>query len=136
MKARRSFSAFSQAGLSITVPAYRDYCGNRDILTVTASYELEGETVYSQRKWMVKGGDIVEGQPPVYDWLVEESETETEATPADTSAPAETTAPTEPAVTEEDTTPAKKGCRSTVTATLPLLAAGCAMALAKKKRSQ
>ena len=41
-----------------------------------------------------------------------------------------------PAVTEEDTTPAKKGCRSTVTATLPLLAAGCAMALAKKKRSQ
>ena len=136
----KAFSAnsdgLSRETLSITVPAYRDYCGNRDILTVTASYELEGETVYSQRKWMVKGGDIVEGQPPVYDWLVEESETETEATPADTSAPAETTAPTEPAVTEEDTTPAKKGCRSTVTAPLPLLAAGCALALAKKKRSQ
>ena len=85
--------------LTVTVPAYRDYCGNRAVLTVTASYELEGETVYSQRKWTVKGGDLSDDPIPTYDWLVEETETMPEETqpeevePEDTEAePSETAA--------------------------------------------
>jgi hypothetical protein len=36
-------------------------------------------------------------------------------------------------VPETDTLPAKKGCRSTVSFLMPLLAAGCALALSKKR---
>ena len=116
--------------LTVTVPAFRDYCKNGTTLTVTASYELNGETVYSQRKWTVKGGDTTDGEPPVYDWLVNggSSETETDAntttTEPDTentaveSLPASTGMATEPSVTADgtDTTPAKGGCASTVSA--------------------
>ena len=121
--------------LTVTVPAYRDYCKNGTTLTVTASYELDGETVYSRRKWQIRGGDISDDQLPVYDWLVEESETETETTP-DTARPTDTAEPTPsvttPATEGEDTTPAKKGCRSAVSVVLPLLATASALALAKK----
>ena len=135
--------------LNVIVPAYADYCGNGTVLTVTASYELDGETVYSQRKWMVRGGDTVDEEPPVYDWLAE-----TETDPIETQ-PAES----EPAGTDEGTQggtvsapdaslPAdtagqgdsdtqgssdRKGCTSTASAGLLLIAAGCAAALSKKR---
>ena len=125
--------------LSITVPAFRDYCKNRSVLTVTASYELNGETVYSQRKWTVQGGDFTDDPLPTYDWLEQEQETESESVTVDS----ETAAPTEPAdtstettaaVTEGETTaPDKKGCRSTVSAVIPLIATGCALCLSKKR---
>jgi hypothetical protein len=130
--------------LSVTVPAFRDYCKNHTTLIVTASYELEGETVYSQRKWLVRGGDLTDDQPPVYDWLIQEEETEAESvTDGDgTSAPtepADTAAESVTSVTEGTTTVSdKKGCRSTVSAAIPLAVAGCALCLSKnqKRRSR
>jgi hypothetical protein len=132
--------------LTATVPAFRDYCKNRSVLTVTASYELNGETVYSQRKWTVQGGDFTDDPLPTYDWLEQEQETapaETDPEPTDTEpADTEPTAPTDTAPTdtteqgsspETETPTAKKGCRSTVSALIPLLAAGCAMTLSKKR---
>ncbi len=127
--------------LTVTVPAFRDWCADNTTLTVTASYELDGETVCSQRKWMVKGGTLSDDELPVHDWLIEEEETD--------PAPAETTDPTEPvdsapaeslpaesALPDTDGETAvsdKGGCRSTVSAILPALAAGCAAVLSKKR---
>jgi hypothetical protein len=76
--------------LTVSVPAFRDYCKNGEVLTVTASYELDGETVYSQRKWTVKGGETTDEQPPVYDWLVEEDETQPDETQPVETQPVET----------------------------------------------
>ncbi|MBQ9150644.1 MAG: hypothetical protein IJX72_00205, partial [Clostridia bacterium] len=143
--------------LTVTVPSFRDYCKNGTTLTVTASYELNGETVYSQRKWHVKGGETSDGEPPVYDWLIEE-ETLPETDPADTAAEPDTREPsgdsetvstvavTDPAGTESslDTTPAKGGCASTVSAAALATAvlAGGAVAIsatgtkAKKKEKE
>ena len=121
--------------LTVTVPAYRDYCQNSTPLTVTASYELDGETVYSRRKWQIRGGDISDDQLPVYDWLVEK-ETETTAETTESTNPTDTAEPTPsvttPATEGEDTTPAKKGCRSNVSVVLPLLAIASAPALTKR----
>jgi hypothetical protein len=127
--------------LDITVPAFRDYCKTRSVLTVTASYELDGETVYSQRKWTIQGGDFTDDPLPTYDWLEQETQpAETETEPAPAESDPTVTEPAAPADTEEqgtapetDTLPAKKGCRSTVSALMPLLAAGCALALSKKR---
>jgi hypothetical protein len=123
------------------VPAFRDYCKNRSVLTVTASYELNGETVYSQRKWTIQGGDFTDDPLPTYDWLEQEEETEPAETdpepavsdPADTetATPADTTEPG--STPETETAPAKKGCGSTVSATALLISAGCALALSKKR---
>ncbi len=94
----------SRETLTVTVPAFRDFCGNGETLTVTASYILDGETVYSQRKWTVKGGDTIDEQPPVYDWLVEEDETQPDETQPDETQPDETQpVETQPA----DTAPAE-----------------------------
>lgn len=127
--------------LTVTVPAFRDYCGNRQVLTVTASYELNGETVCSQRKWTVQGGDFTDDPLPTYDWLEREEETETDPVetptePVETPTEAPTDAPVTEAPTEGDgetTGSDKKGCRSAVSALMPLLAAGCAVALSKKR---
>jgi hypothetical protein len=80
----------------------------------------------------------------VYDWLTQEEETDTsvpDTQPADTDG---ATAPSEPAesvpvesapiVTEgEDTASAKKGCRSTLSALLPVLTTVVAIALSKNR---
>lgn len=124
--------------LAVTVPAFRGYCENGETLTVTASYTLDGETVYSQRKWTVKGGELSDDPLPTYDWLTEENETET--TPDETTPEPAETEPSAPTDTEErgtasesETASAEKGCRSTVSAAFPLLAAGCALVLSKKR---
>ena len=120
--------------LAVKVPSFRDYCGNGTTLTVTASYELDGETVYSQRKWSIRGGDLSDDELPVYDWLIED---ETETQPTDT-VPEPDTAPigtTEPVTaSESETVPAKKGCNSTVSATVLLIPAGFAWVLADKRK--
>ena len=138
--------------ITVTVPAFRDYCKNRQTLTVTASYELNGETVYSQRKWTIQGGDFTDDPLPTYDWL-EQEETETDATvttaepdtqvapteSSDVSSEVSSEAPTEPSVTTggADTTPAKGGCGSTVSgaalATLALAGGGIAVTKKHKK---
>lgn len=128
--------------LAITVPAFRDYCDNGATLTVTASYELDGETVYSQRKWSVRGGNTVDGEPPVYDWLIGEEETEPETSPDTVPEPESDTAPADtgspdgslPDVTDgEETTAKEKGCRSTLSAWISLLVTGAALLLSKKR---
>ncbi len=127
--------------LTVTVPAFRDYCNNRQVLTVTASYEMNGETVTSQRKWTVQGGDFTDGPLPTYDWLEEETETLPETTiatdPVETEKSVNSTDQTDslPSATSGvDTTPVSEGCGSAVSAIMPLLATGCAIALAKKKK--
>ena len=127
--------------LEITVPAFRDYCKNKSVLTVTASYELNGETVYSQRKWTIQGGDFTDDPLPTYDWLEQETQpAETETDPAPVESDPIDTEPPAPADTEEqgsapesETPPAKKGCGSTVSAAALLISAGCALALSKKR---
>ncbi len=128
--------------LTVTVPSFRDWCQNGTTLTVTASYKLDGETVYSQRKWNVKGGETSDDELPVYDWLIEEEtlpETEPDTQePAADSTTASTGMVTEPAVTTggTDTTPAKGGCGSSVSgAALATLAlAGCGIAVTQKHK--
>jgi hypothetical protein len=89
----------------------------------------------------VQGGDFTDDPLPTYDWLEQETqpaETETDPAPAESdpidaesSAPADTEE--QGSAPESETPPAKKGCRSTVSALMPLLAAGCALALSKKR---
>ncbi len=135
--------------LTVTVPAFREYCKNRQVLTVTASYTLDGKTVSSQRKWTVQGGDFTDEPLPTYDWLIEEntepvtqpSETTaepdtseivtTEALPSDTGLSQTTAATTDPA--------SGKGCSSTISALSALSAmtlAGCGLAVCKKKKKR
>ena len=137
--------------ITVTVPAFRDYCKNRQVLTVTASYELNGETVYSQRKWTIQGGDFTDDPLPTYDWLGQEEETETDETvttaePDTQVTPGESSdetvgVATRPSVTtgEADTKPAKGGCGSAVSgaalATLALVGGGIA-ATQKKRKSK
>jgi hypothetical protein len=116
--------------LTVTVPAFRDYCKTRSVLTVTASYELDGETVYSQRKWTIQGGDFTDDPLPTYDWLIEEDEPEDTTEPTETPTEVRTDTSADVPVTEapsegdgETAAPARKGCRSTVSALMPLLAA-------------
>ncbi len=131
--------------LNVIVPAYRDYCKTGTVLTVTASYEVDGETVYSQRKWTLKGGELSDDELPVYDWLIEKDPVETE--PVDTTAEpdtqessddsttASTGAVTNPAVTTDgtDTPPAKGGCSSTVSWLISAISAGVAFMVLKKR---
>ena len=133
--------------IAITVPAFRDYCKNRQVLTVTASYELNGEMVYSQRKWTVQGGDFTDDPLPTYDWLGQEEtetdETATTAEPDTQGATGESSGEmvgvaTEPSVTTggADTTPAKGGCGSTApgAALVVLALMGGGIAATKKKQ--
>ena len=132
--------------ISVTVPAFRDYCKNRQVLTVTASYELNGEMVYSQRKWTVQGGDFTDDPLPTYDWLGQEetdeavttAEPDTQGTTGEASDETVGVA-TEPSVTmgEADTTPpAKGGCGSTApgAALVALALMGGGIAATKKKQ--
>lgn len=145
-----AFSADAQGvtreTLSVDVPSYRDYCSNNKVLTVTASYELDGQTVCSQRNWKVKGGSsLTDDELPVYDWLSKPEETDTE-----TAAPTEpdTTPETEPDSTVESTTatetttevvttsaPSESGCGSVVSGSILLLALPTvAVLLASRRR--
>jgi hypothetical protein len=69
-------NGLSRKNLSIRVPSFRDWCKDGSILTVTASYELNGEEVYSQRKWNIKDGESSDEELPIYDWLVETESSE------------------------------------------------------------
>ncbi len=115
----------STQSLSVTVPAFRDFCADRTTLTLIASYELDGEVVYSQRKWLVRGGSALSDDPlPTYDWLVTvppetESDTipltepvtdPTPDIPTDTPATTAPQTPSEPTESLPTTTP--KGCAS------------------------
>ena len=145
----RDSKGLSTETLTVTVPAFREYCKNRQVLTVTASYTLDGKTVSSQRKWTVQGGDFTDEPLPTYDWLIEEntepvtqpSETTaepdtseivtTEALPSDTGLSQTTAATTDPT--------SGKGCSSTISALSALSAmtlAGCGLAVCKKKKKR
>ena len=90
-------------------------------MTVTASYELDGQTVSSQRKWkIVKGGSsLCDDELPVYDWLDESDETDTETTAqtepdseAETATLPETAAVTEPVSETDAPASSVSGCGS------------------------
>jgi len=75
-------SAFSQEndGLAshafkLNVPSFDKYCDNGDELYLISSYTLDGETVYSRRKLIVRGGDDkTDDLLPEYDWLPDNNE--------------------------------------------------------------
>ncbi len=127
--------------LTVTVPSFRDWCENGTTLTVTASYELDGETVYSQRKWLVKGGETSDAELPVYDWLTKDDPAETETEAADTRpAPDTDKEPTDtaaqpdvdPSVTT-DASASKGGCGSAVSGAAVLTALTLTAAVAHKR---
>lgn len=132
---------------SLSVPSFRDYCGNGQTLTVTASYTLNGETVYSQRKWTIQGGSTSDSPLPVYDWLTngtQEEDTDetniTETVGADTedvtTEPATAGETTELLSTGEESTTTedrKGGCASAVGMGVLALTATAAGVLKKKK---
>ncbi len=127
--------------LAIIVPAFRDYCKTGTTLTVTASYELDGETVYSQRKWLVKGGETSDAELPVYDWLTKGDPAETETEAVDTQAAPDTdkeisdTAAQpdgEPSVTT-DASATKGGCGSAISGVAVLTALTLTAAAAHKR---
>lgn len=100
---------------SVTVPAYETYCANGSVLTVTASYTLDGETVSSQRKWKVQGGTTV-SDSELPNWEDQPAETTDGAESDGGTDPAEATPETD---APEDTLPDKqatgdKGCGSVV----------------------
>ncbi len=53
----------------LKVPDFKEYCKEGSVLTVRAFYNLSGETVFSQRKWEIEGGDLRDGEPETYAWL-------------------------------------------------------------------
>ncbi len=133
----------STENLSVTVPAFRDFCADQTTLTLTASYELDGETVYSQRKWTIKGGDVLSDEPlPTYDWLVEgESEIVPDTAPVEPTTDADTV-PAVPSDTASDSlaepsesnpSDKAKGCASALlAASLPLTAMATALCLQRR----
>ena len=132
----------------LVVPGYHDYCENKSVITVSASYEIDGDVISSERDFGLLGGPFVEGEPPVYEDETTtdvntdtETETETEyatenesvldTTVADTETVADSTAE-ETETTEPETTSASEpaGCKAALPAValmipvtyLPLLA--------------
>ena len=168
-----SVSAFSadSKGLStntveVTVPSFKDYCDNGDVVYAYAYYELDGEAVYSQRKWTVNGGSTTSDDAlPTYDWLerieppvttTPESDT-TEEPSTDTAEPEDSTAitdvttdepidssvdvteaPAEDAPTDEATTEVESsGCKSSISVLGAIAAtAGAAALIATKKKKE
>ena len=107
---------------SLKVPAYDGYCDSGEELYLIASYTLEGETVYSRRKLMIRGGSATTNDPlPEYDWLNTDSEqtpveTDTETETEPTVTPGEETNPPEATDAPVETTPRTEdtGCASVV----------------------
>ncbi len=129
--------------IHLTVPAYRTYCDSGKTLVVTASYEWEGETVYSQRKWTVeRRGDFTDDAPPTYDWLVEtettgnETDTEHTATESmeDVLESLETTS--EPGDTETTMHSEEDGCASVIGGGVMLLLMGVGVLFLPRRRKK
>lgn len=137
--------------LRLKVPAYRELCRNGATLVVTASYELDGETISSQRKWTVKGGDYTDDDPPAVDTEPADTSVDTSVdTSADTSVDTSTVDTTPDATTPvddgSDTTAdasvttdeggTTRGCKSTLPAVWVLIPAVCAvMGLQKMEKA-
>ena len=96
-------NGLSEETVSVKVPDYANYCKDGTTLTVTASYELDGQTVYSQRKWIVNGGEMSAGHPPKYDWLPNEESTDTDTEAPQTDIIPDTNTVTELVETAADT---------------------------------
>lgn len=76
---------------SFEVPAYKEYCPDGAELQLIASYEANGKSADSLRRWTVKEGALDEGPAPEFETeTVPVTETETE-TSADTAPASETT---------------------------------------------
>ncbi len=155
-----SVSAFSASNQGITtetfsfnIPNFKGYCEARKELTVEAYYQLNDETVTSQRKWTLQSGTLTDTEPPVYDWLksdtalpgdevisdTEPSDTGTtdtsmnqpETDPADlTSDATNTSAP----LSDTEASSENTGCASAVAAGLSgVMVLAAAVALKKKR---
>ena len=132
---------------SFAIPNFKGYCEAGKEIIVEAYYELNGETVTSQRKWTMQRGTLTDAALPTYDWLTGKNETDTQPPVADTEEP---TRPddtvTVPEVTEPDataaptvtteTTPDDKGCASVTSVSAGVLTALLAAAFAIKKNGR
>ncbi|MBQ1848719.1 MAG: hypothetical protein II135_12005, partial [Clostridia bacterium] len=78
-----------KTSFTVTVPTYKEVCADGTVLQVTASYEADGVTVCSLRKWTVKGGPYSNDPLPEFETETEpvtETEEITEAAKTETAA--------------------------------------------------
>jgi hypothetical protein len=126
----------------VTVPTYKEVCADGTVLQVTASYEADGATVCSLRKWTVKGGPYSNDHLPEFET---ETEPVTETEDITEAAKTETAAET-PAATKAETgtengaeAPDKKNnalVPAIICAAAAAAAAVTAAAVIKKKKKQ
>ncbi len=163
-KINMSVEAFSKdnkglatASLLLAVPAFREYCEDGTTLMVTASYTLDDVTVSSQRKWKIAGGTALnDDELPVYDWLVNEEETEpstetevstdpvesdplgsesVESEPLESNSVENKPSESDSIGTNGNATPDQNGCSSVISATVLMAAvAGTVLLLQKRKK--
>ena len=100
-----------------------------------AYYQLDGETVTSQRKWTMQRGTLTDAALPTYDWLLSDTTPDTQPPVADTEEPTQPDGIVDlpDVVTEPDGTatpsvtteidPDDKGCASVTTVSAGVLAA-------------
>ncbi len=132
---------------SFDIPSFKGYCEAGKEIIVEAYYKLDGETVTSQRKWIMQSASLTDAALPTYDWLTSDTTPDTQPPVADTEEPTqpegtvtnpETTEPdgtAVPAVTTE-TTPDDKGCASVTTVSAGILTAVVLSAVAAGKKSK
>jgi hypothetical protein len=132
-------------GFTLTIPAYRDYCDNKDVITFSASYEMDGDVISCERSFALLGGSYTEGKPPVYeeDTTVEtetgsgteiETEQETEIDTAFVGLDTESATESGSAETGVTGCPTTSGCKSVLPAVGLLIPAAGALLFANKKR--
>ncbi len=84
-----------KTSFAVTVPTYKEVCGDGTVLQVTASYEINGEAVCSLRKWTVNGGLYSEEPSPEFETEAEPVTETEEITQAASEAAVETVSETE-----------------------------------------
>ena len=132
----------------LTVPGYHDYCENKSVITVSASYELHGDVISSERDFGLLGGPFVEGEPPVYEEetttdtnteteseteFVTENETTVDTATADVETTEDSTAEE---TTEPETTTVSEpaGCKAALPAVALMIPVACLPLLAHKRK--
>ncbi len=145
---------------SFEIPHYKDYCEAGKEIIVEAYYKLDGETVTSQRKWLMQNGSLLQASLPNYEWLSsdtalpddeDQAETNapevntdesaetmpTETVSADTNPATETDAMTDSSTNTKDT-PEDEGCSSVISMGLSIAMActTAATGLCLRKRKE
>ena len=120
---------------TLTIPAYHDYCENKSEIVFSASYEVDGDVISSDRKIGILSGPFVEGEPPVYEDESDESETNADT---DEVLDTETDAvlDTAPDASESDNQNSTAGCKAVLPAVSAFVPAVAGLLLVSRKRKE